>query len=106
MLFRSVMMEDLGADPGDVNGELPEQKWREPREGLEWVAALTRSRLPLALMGKGKSAWRGTFLLIACVVFGPPVLFLVLVIVCGVCLSLYEWLTGVRLREPAGLPVI
>src|SRR5689334_6876947 len=33
------MMEDLGCDPSDIEGaELPEQKWYEAQEGLDWVS--------------------------------------------------------------------
>ncbi len=36
------MMEDMGTDPGDIEGmELPEQKWHDPREGLEWVGRVS-----------------------------------------------------------------
>lgn len=32
------MMADMGTDPGDIEGmELPEQKWYDPQEGLDWV---------------------------------------------------------------------
>ena len=32
------LIEDMGTDPDEIDGlELPEQKWYEPEEGLEWV---------------------------------------------------------------------
>ena len=31
------MMEDLGGEPSELDGELPEQKWYDPQEGLDWV---------------------------------------------------------------------
>jgi hypothetical protein len=35
------MMEDFGTDPDDIEGmELPEQKWFDPQEGLDFVAKL------------------------------------------------------------------
>jgi hypothetical protein len=36
------MMEDMGTDPDDVAGmELPEQKWYDPQEGLDWVGRVS-----------------------------------------------------------------
>ena len=36
------MMEDLGTDPLEIEGmELPEQKWYEPHEGLDWVSKVS-----------------------------------------------------------------
>jgi hypothetical protein len=36
------MMEDMGTDPDDIEGmELPEQKWYDPQEGLDWVGQVS-----------------------------------------------------------------
>jgi hypothetical protein len=33
------MMEEMGTDPDEIEGlELPEQKWYDPQEGLDWVS--------------------------------------------------------------------
>lgn len=35
-------MEDVGTDPDEIEGmALPEQKWYEPQEGLDWVSKIS-----------------------------------------------------------------
>jgi hypothetical protein len=36
------MMEDMGTDPDEIEGmALPEQKWYDPKEGLDWVSKVS-----------------------------------------------------------------
>jgi hypothetical protein len=36
------MMEDMGTDPNEIEGmELPEQKWYDPQDGLDWVSEVS-----------------------------------------------------------------
>lgn len=36
------MMEDMGTDPDEImEMELPDQKWYEPKEGLEWIGKVS-----------------------------------------------------------------
>ena len=33
------MMEEMGTDPDEIEGlDLPERRWYDPQEGLDWVS--------------------------------------------------------------------